>query len=87
MCEFTGMDLEMEIKEHYYEVMDVLEQLFMHLFNGLNDKYSKELDVIRQQYPFEPLPYKPLRLEFAEGIRLLNEAGVEAGALEDLSTQ
>jgi aspartyl-tRNA synthetase len=23
LCEFTGLDLEMTIKDHYYEVMDL----------------------------------------------------------------
>ena len=26
MCEFTGLDFEMAIYEHYFEVLDVVEQ-------------------------------------------------------------
>ena len=35
--------------------------------------------MINQQHPFEPLQYLPttLRLPFAEGIRMLHEAGYE----------
>ena len=35
--------------------------------------------MIRQQHPFEPLAWLPrtLRLTFAEGIRMLNDAGYE----------
>lgn len=35
--------------------------------------------MIRQQHPFEPLAYLPrtLRLTFAEGIQMLNDAGYE----------
>eukprot|EP01023_Acetabularia_acetabulum_P011751 TRINITY_DN15473_c0_g1_i1.p1 TRINITY_DN15473_c0_g1~~TRINITY_DN15473_c0_g1_i1.p1 ORF type:complete len:355 (-),score=65.63 TRINITY_DN15473_c0_g1_i1:263-1327(-) len=88
MCEFTGLDFEMEIKEHYSEVMDVIEGLFMYIFEGLKNKFVHELESVASQYPFEPLIYKPLRLTFAEGIQLLHEAGYkEAHPEEDLSTE
>lgn len=35
LCEFTGLDFEMEINEHYDEVLDVLDRLFVYIFNGL----------------------------------------------------
>ncbi len=40
---------------------------------------ARQLEVINQQHPFEPLQYLPttLRLPFAEGIRMLHEAGYE----------
>jgi len=73
LCEFTGLDLEMEIKEHYFEVLDILDKLFVAIFDGLNENCKKELHAINQQYPFEPLKYvrKTLRLTFPEGIQML----------------
>jgi len=47
MCEFTGLDLEMEIKEHYFELLDLMSDLFVHIFNGLETRFGKELDAIR----------------------------------------
>lgn len=47
MCEFTGLDLEMEIKEHYFELLDLMSDLFVHIFNGLETRFAKELDAIR----------------------------------------
>lgn len=41
MCEFTGLDLEMEIKEHYFELLDVMADLFVHIFKGLETKFAK----------------------------------------------
>lgn len=40
---------------------------------------GKELQVIGEQYPFEPLQYlrKTLKLTFAEGIQMLTDAGYE----------
>ncbi|KAL6974260.1 Aspartate--tRNA ligase 2, cytoplasmic [Sarracenia purpurea var. burkii] len=55
LCEFTGLDVEMEIKEHYSEVMDVVDRLFVMMFDSLNERCQKELEAIGKQYPFEPL--------------------------------
>jgi aspartyl-tRNA synthetase len=55
LCEFTGLDFEMTIREHYYEVLDVFSDLFIHIFDELNAKFQTELAAIGQQYPFEPL--------------------------------
>ena len=34
LCEFVGLDMEMAIKEHYFEVLDVFSKLFIHIFEG-----------------------------------------------------
>ncbi|XP_058222105.1 aspartate--tRNA ligase 2, cytoplasmic-like isoform X2 [Rhododendron vialii] len=89
LCEFTGLDVEMEIKEHYSEVMDIVDRLFVALFDSLNERCQKELEAIGKQYPFEPLKYlrKTLRLTFQEGVQLLKEAGIEIDPLGDLNTE
>lgn len=89
LCEFTGLDLEMEIKEHYFEVLDILDKLFITIFDGLNENCKKELHAINQQYPFEPLKYlrKTLRLTFPEGVQMLKEAGIEVDPLGDFNTE
>ncbi|XP_057511228.1 aspartate--tRNA ligase 2, cytoplasmic-like [Actinidia eriantha] len=89
LCEFTGLDVEMEIKEHYSEVMDVVDGLFVAMFDSLNEKCKKELEAIGKQYPFEPLKYlrKTLRLTFQEGVQMLKEAGIEVDPLGDLNTE
>jgi aspartyl-tRNA synthetase len=35
MCEFVGLDLEMAIKEHYFEILDLVGGLFAYIFNGI----------------------------------------------------
>ncbi|XP_059662995.1 aspartate--tRNA ligase 2, cytoplasmic-like isoform X2 [Cornus florida] len=89
LCEFTGLDAEMEIKEHYSEVMDIVDRLFVAMFDHLNEKCQKELETIGNQYPFEPLKYlrKTLRLTFQEGVQMLKDAGVEVDPLGDLNTE
>ncbi len=88
LCEFTGLDFEMAIQEHYYEALDMMSGLFIHIFDGLNERFRHELQIISQQYPFEPLQYlrSSLRITFREGIDMLKAAGIEADYNEDLST-
>jgi len=89
LCEFTGFDLEMAIKEHYSECLDVFSDLFIHIFDGINERCKPELERIREQHPFEDLKYsKPtLKITYAEGCALLREAGIPQDDYEDLSTE
>jgi aspartyl-tRNA synthetase len=89
LCEFTGLDAEMEIKKHYSEVMDIVDRLFVKMFDSLNERCKKELEAVAKQYPFEPLKYLPktLRLKFEEGVQMLKDAGVDVDPLGDLNTE
>ncbi|KNA25857.1 hypothetical protein SOVF_002650 [Spinacia oleracea] len=89
LCEFTGLDVEMEIKAHYSEVMDIVDRLFVAIFDHLNENCQGELEAISRQYPFQPLKYlrKTLQLTFPEGIQMLKEAGIEVDPLGDLNTE
>lgn len=79
MTEFMGLDFEMEIKEHYHEVLSVLGNLFVHIFDALKDNCAKEIGAVNEQFPFEALKYRPkdqtLVLTFAEAAKMLEEAG------------
>lgn len=48
LCEFTGLDIEMQFKEHYFEILDLLANMFVHIFNGLEAKFAKELAVVQE---------------------------------------
>lgn len=89
LCEFTGLDMEMTIKEHYFEVLDMLAELLIHIFTNLEARYKTELNVIKQQYPFEDFKCKTpiVKMHFRDGVKMLKEAGYEQGELEDLSTE
>jgi aspartyl/asparaginyl-tRNA synthetase len=43
LTEYTGLDLEMEIDNHYHEVMNTLDQLFLHIFKGLYRDFRDEV--------------------------------------------
>ena len=88
LTEFVGLDLEMAFSHHYHEVVDTIGAMFTDMFRGLRDRFSGEIEVIRQQFPAEPFAFldPPLRLEYRQGVRMLRDAGVEMGEEEDLST-
>lgn len=79
LCEFTGLDLEMEFKNHYFEVLDMISELMVFMFTQLPKRYARELGVINDQYPFEDFKCADpiVKLNFKEGIKLLNEAGIK----------
>lgn len=37
------------------QVMDIVDRLFVAMFDSLNEHCKKELEAIGRQYPFEPL--------------------------------
>ena len=90
LTEFTGLDLEMAFEEDYHEVVTLLEELMLYIFNGLKSRYKKETDLVRSIYHVEdfalPAAGAVPRLNFAEGIKMLREDGVEIGDFDDLST-
>ncbi|CAG8586599.1 1894_t:CDS:10 [Funneliformis caledonium] len=89
MTEFVGLDLEMAIDEHYHEVLDVLDELFVFIFNGLKSRFSSEIETVKKQYPCADFEFHPktLRLEYKDAVKLLRDNGTEIGDFEDLSTE
>lgn len=88
LTEFVGLDLEMAFKYHYHEVLDTIGNTFTDIFKGLRDDYSREITAVGQQYNVEPFKFlePPLKLEFAQAVAMLREAGVTMDDEEDLST-
>ncbi|QBM86430.1 aspartyl-tRNA synthetase [Metschnikowia aff. pulcherrima] len=91
MTEFVGLDLEMSFEEHYHEVMETLQDLFVFIFSELKQRYAAEIATVRKQFPVDefklPADGKMVRLHFKEGVAMLREAGKEIDDFEDLSTE
>mmetsp|Transcript_7911 Transcript_7911/g.13339 ORF Transcript_7911/g.13339 Transcript_7911/m.13339 type:complete len:516 (+) Transcript_7911:51-1598(+) len=89
LCEYTGLDIEMEIFSHYNEVLSVLHYLFRYIFNGLEERYALELSVIRKQYPSEPalISEDPLIIHWHDAMDMLEGAGFLPDRDDDLSSQ
>ncbi|KAI0257542.1 aspartate-tRNA ligase [Lactifluus subvellereus] len=89
LTEFIGLDLEMTIEEHYHEVVELLDGLFKHLFKSLKEKYRKEIDAARSQFPAEEFKWseETLKLTFSQAVDLLVEDGVDRAILDDINTE
>lgn len=77
LTEYTGLDLEMAIDEHYHEVLRTLDRTFKAIFTGIYENFRPEIEIIKRQFPHEDLVWleqTPI-IPFAEGIRMLNESG------------
>lgn len=90
LTEFTGLDMEMAFEEDYHEVVGLLEDLMLSIFNGLRTRYKRETDLVRSIYHVDdfklPEAGKVPRLPFSEGIQMLRDDGIEIGDFDDLST-
>lgn len=89
LCEFTGLDLEMAFYEHYFEVVDLICEMFGYIFEKLNHHFKKEIEAVKAQYPFEDFVFKKEvpRLEFKEACNMLKEAGFTQNPEKDLETE
>lgn len=77
MTEYTGLDLEMALEEHYHEALEIIDGMFKSLWQGIYDRYQKEIDIISQYYPHERVLWleKTPRIPFWKGIQMLKEDG------------
>ncbi|ETO01674.1 hypothetical protein RFI_35766, partial [Reticulomyxa filosa] len=73
LCEFTGLDLEVEFKEHYHEVLNLIGDMFIYIFKQLNEHSKAEIEAVRKQFPFEDLAFsdKMLILTFKEAMGMV----------------
>jgi aspartyl-tRNA synthetase len=77
LTEYTGLDLEMQIDEHYHEVLRTLDRTFKAIFQGIYDKFRPEIEIVKKQFPHEDLVWldeTPI-LPFAEAVQMLNDSG------------
>eukprot|EP01012_Entosiphon_sulcatum_P057224 TRINITY_DN80958_c0_g1_i1.p1 TRINITY_DN80958_c0_g1~~TRINITY_DN80958_c0_g1_i1.p1 ORF type:complete len:618 (-),score=183.75 TRINITY_DN80958_c0_g1_i1:28-1881(-) len=86
LTEFMGLDVELTIKEHYYEVLDVAEELFVYIFTHLNENCRYLLDLVREQHPFEDLVFQVPEDKVAElglGVIETAEQGRDPGKIRN----
>ena len=50
LCEFTGLDLEMQITDSYTEVLGLLHRLMTTIFRNVSAKCKDEIEIIRKQF-------------------------------------
>lgn len=81
LCEFTGLDLEMSINDHYVETLEVIHEMFKHIFTKLESRMANELNVIREQFASEPVAFTddPCIIHWPEAMEMLTNKGFDIG--------
>ncbi|EZF76454.1 aspartate-tRNA(Asn) ligase [Trichophyton soudanense CBS 452.61] len=77
LTEYTGLDIEMAIEEHYHEALEVLDSVLKSIFKTIYEKYRLEIEVIKHHFPSEDLVWldeTPI-ISFADGVKMLNDSG------------
>lgn len=77
LTEYTGLDLEMAIEEHYHEALDVIDTTLKAIFAGIYKRYRKEIDLIKEQFPHEDLVWleKTPVIPFVDAVQILTDSG------------
>ncbi|KAJ8614211.1 hypothetical protein CTAYLR_001115 [Chrysophaeum taylorii] len=77
LCEFTGLDFEMAIDEHYLEAVEVGYAVFKRIFDGLEREKGKELAAVRAHTHAPPVeaPDTPVVIHFQDAVAMLEAAG------------
>lgn len=88
LTEFVGLDLEMRIENDYSEVLEMLYNLMVYIFRGIEKECSNELNLIKEQYDIYDLKYSDemIRISYKDAVKMLNDNGFEMGETDDLST-
>ncbi|KAK2187373.1 hypothetical protein NP493_168g04028 [Ridgeia piscesae] len=88
LTEFVGLDLEMTFNYHYHEVLEVIGDMFVQVFKGLQAQLASEIETVCKQFPSKPFRFlePTLILTFPEAVSMLRENGIEMGEEDDLST-
>ena len=74
LCEFVGVDVEMIIRSHYYEVLNLAEELFFSIFSRVYSECGPLMESFSKQYSHNTLVYAvPEDLMKKYGIGLVDE--------------
>jgi hypothetical protein len=42
---------------HAWQVLDVLGDMFVHIFKGLQHRFAKDIEIVNKQFPREPFKF------------------------------
>jgi nondiscriminating aspartyl-tRNA synthetase len=95
LTEYTGLDIEMALEEHYHEALNMIDGMFKTLWKGIYDRYSNEIEIISHYYPHEKVLWleETPRIAFKDGVQMLiddgwvDEDGNPPSPYEDLATR
>src|ERR1700731_4316227 len=47
LIEFIGLNLEIIFEEHYHEILELIEEIFIFIFKSLEKRFSKKIEIVR----------------------------------------
>ena len=77
LTEFTGLDIEMSIQQHYHEALQVIDATIKRIFSGLYQRYRDETGLVKHRFPHEDLVWldqTPV-IRFADAVQMLSQSG------------
>lgn len=77
LTEYTGLDIEMSIEEHYHEALELIDHTLKHIFQGLYERFALELKTVKHHFPHEDLVWlkeTPI-IPFRQGVQMLIDSG------------
>ena len=48
LCEFTGLDMEMKLKDHYFEVLNLIDELMVFMVKEIKSRHARKLSIINE---------------------------------------
>ena len=77
LTEYTGLDLEIAIEEHYHEALHLIDATLKQIFQGLYNRFGREIELVKRHFPHDDLVWlkETPRIPFAQGLRMLQESG------------
>lgn len=77
LTEYTGLDIEMAIEEHYHEMLETLDATIKNILSGVYTKFRREIEIIKEQFPSEDVKWLDVTpiIRFTDGIKMLNDSG------------
>eukprot|EP00371_Babesia_bovis_P000687 XP_001609334.1 aspartyl-tRNA synthetase [Babesia bovis T2Bo] len=89
LCEFVGLDMEMEIRDNYMEVVDLIDDMLKHVFHGINTECKTEVEIFQKHQPsvepFKWLDQTP-RIRFTEAVEMLRGTELAESIPDDISS-
>ena len=77
LTEYTGLDLEMAIEEHYHEALDIVDGTLKSIYKGIYERYRQEIEIVKHSFPHEDLVWldETPRIAFKDGVQMLIDSG------------
>ena len=58
-----------------FQVLDIMDKMFVHIFKGLQSRFAKEVETVRKQFPRDHFQYlEPTSVAFALGVLFASHA-------------